>query len=98
MNENRSQLRSLEYTITNFLTQISHRVSQVEVTVKDIENNLAGKLNNVEAKIASTCQAITEVLTEAKRPENSQSAEMSQLKHPTSNIKASHHLLAPRNK
>ncbi|KAJ4229178.1 hypothetical protein NW759_003900 [Fusarium solani] len=88
MNENRSQLRSLEYTITNFLTQISHRVSQVEVTVKDIENNLAGKLNNVEAKIASTCQAITEVLTEAKRPENSQSAEMSQLSKgiETSNI------------
>ncbi|KAJ4312055.1 hypothetical protein N0V84_010127 [Fusarium piperis] len=77
--ENLSQLRSLESTITDSLAEINRRISQTEWAIQDLGSNISGKLTITETEVVSTRRAMAEMLTEMAGKLDSQSAEISQL-------------------
>ncbi|EEU34027.1 uncharacterized protein NECHADRAFT_85464 [Fusarium vanettenii 77-13-4] len=79
MQENRCRLLSLEFTINDLLTQVSHRVSQVEVAVKDLESNITGELTVLGNGVTSVHQGLAGVA----RMLSSQSTVISQMDLPT---------------
>ncbi|RMJ18082.1 hypothetical protein CDV36_002229 [Fusarium kuroshium] len=79
MQQNLSQLRSLESTITDSLTELKQRISQAEWAIQDLGNDISGKLTITETEVVSTRRVMAEMLTDMAGKLDSQSAEISQL-------------------
>ncbi|UPL02243.1 hypothetical protein LCI18_013177 [Fusarium solani-melongenae] len=79
MQQNLSQLRSLESTIADSLTEFNQRTSQVGWAVQDLSNDISGKLIITETEGVSTRRVMAEMLTDMDRKLDSHSAEISQL-------------------
>ncbi|RSM14149.1 hypothetical protein CDV31_005485 [Fusarium ambrosium] len=79
MQQNLSQLRSLESTITDSLTELNQRISQAEWAIQDLGNDISGKLIITETEVVSTRHVMAEMLTDMAGKLDSQSAEISQL-------------------
>ncbi|KAL2671428.1 hypothetical protein Neosp_014014 [[Neocosmospora] mangrovei] len=79
MQENLSQLRSLESTLTDSLTEINQRVSQAQWAIQDIGSDISGKLTITETEVVSNHRVMLKRFTEMAEKLDSQSAEISQL-------------------
>lgn len=79
MQENLSQLRSLESTITDSLTEINQRVSQAQWAIQDIGSKISGKLTVTETEVVSNRRVMVKMFTEMAEKLDSQSAEISRL-------------------
>ncbi|RSM00023.1 hypothetical protein CEP52_009407 [Fusarium oligoseptatum] len=79
MQQNLSQLRSLESTITDSLTELNQRISQAEWAIQDLGNDISGKLTITETEVVSTRRVMAEMWTDMAGKLDSQSAEISQL-------------------
>lgn len=79
MQENLSQLRSLESTIADSFAEINQRISQTEWAIQDLGSEIGGKLTITETRVVSNHRVTVEMLTEMTKKIDLQSAEISQL-------------------
>ncbi|KAI8654621.1 hypothetical protein NCS57_01208700 [Fusarium keratoplasticum] len=79
MQQNLSQLRSLESTIAESLTEFNQRISQAEWAIQDLSNDISGKLTITETEVVSTRHAMAEMWTDMAGKLDSHSAEIAQL-------------------
>ncbi|KAI8713881.1 hypothetical protein NCS52_01234000 [Fusarium sp. LHS14.1] len=79
MQENLSQLRSLESTIADSLTETNQRISQAQWAIQDVGSNISGKLTITETEVVSNRRVMLKMFAEMAEKLDSQSAEISQL-------------------